>query len=200
MGPVWHSDGCDAFGIGDEIAPCVAGGVDDGVVVFEDGVGEPVLAHILPDVLDRVQFRSAGRQEDRRDVFGHVELARDVPSGPVQQQRGVGARSDVARDFVEVKLHHLGVGVGQRQGGSDAPRRADRAEQIGVGVALIGGLSRSRSAPRPLADKAVLLADSGLILEPDFDRRRLGQAFEMSRQRARKVFLKASTIRSSCAG
>ena len=27
---------------------------DDRVVVFEDGVGEPVLAKILPDVLDRV--------------------------------------------------------------------------------------------------------------------------------------------------
>ena len=123
-----------------------------------------------------------------------------MPSGPVQQQRGVGARSDVARDFVEVKLHHLGVGIGQCESCPDAAGRADRAEQIGVGVALIGGLPRPRSAPGPLADKAVLLADPSLILEPDFDRRRLGQAFKVSRQRAREVFLNASTLRSSCAG
>ena len=101
------------------------------------------------------------------------------------------------RDFVEVELHHVGVGVGKRQGRSDAARRADRAEQIGVVVALIGGLSWSRSAPGPLADEAVLLADPGFVLEPDFDRRRLGRPFQMGLQRAREVFLNASTIRSS---
>ena len=68
----------------------------DGVVVFEDGVREPVLAEILPDVLDRFQFRGAGRQEDRRDVVGHVEFARRVPSGSVEDENGVGAFGDVA--------------------------------------------------------------------------------------------------------
>ena len=38
MRPVAHSDGCDGFGFGDELSPCGACGVDDGVVVFEDGV------------------------------------------------------------------------------------------------------------------------------------------------------------------
>ena len=161
------------FGLGDELSPCVAGGVDDGVVGFEDAVGEPVLTEILPDVLDRVQFRRAGGQEDRRDVFGHVELARRMPSGAVEQQHGVRALGDIARDFVEVELHHVGVGVGQRQRRADAAGRADRAEQIGVVVALVGGLAWPRSAPRPLPHEAVLLADPGFVLEPDFDRRRL---------------------------
>jgi hypothetical protein len=48
-----------------------------------------------------------------------------------------------------------------------------------------------------LPNLAVLLADAGLVFKPDFDRRRLGQAVEMSLQRAREVFLKASTVRSS---
>ena len=109
----------------------------------------------------------------------------------------MGALGDVARDFVEVKLHHVGVGVGQREGRPNAAGGADRAEQIGVVIALVGGLPRPRSAPGPLPDLAVLLADAGLVRKPDFDRRRLRQAFEMSLQRARKVFLKASTIRSS---
>ena len=74
------------------------------------------------------------------------------------------AFGDVARDFVEVELHHVGVGIGKRQGRSDAPRWADRAEQIGVVAALIGGLSWSRSPPGPLADEAVLLADPGFVL------------------------------------
>jgi hypothetical protein len=36
-----------------------------------------------------------------------------------------------------VELHHVGVGVGQREGRSDAPSWADRAEQIGVVIALV---------------------------------------------------------------
>ena len=109
----------------------------------------------------------------------------------------MGALSDIARDFVEVKLHHVGVGIGKRQSRSDAASGTDRAEQIGVVIALVGGLPWPRSTPGPLADEAVLLADPGLVLEPDFDRRRLRQPFEMSLQRAREVFLNASTIRPS---
>ena len=103
-------------------------------------------------------------------------------------------------DFVEVELHRLGVGVGQGERRADAPRRTDGAEQVGVVVALVGRLARPRSALGPLPDLAVLLADAGLVLEPDLDRRRLRHAFEMGAQRAREVFLKAATIRSSWAG
>jgi hypothetical protein len=39
-----------------------------------------------------------------------------------------------------------------------------------------------------LPNLAVLLADAGLVFKPDFDRRRLGQAVDMSLQRAREVF------------
>jgi hypothetical protein len=96
-----------------------------------------------------------------------------------------------------VELHHVGVGIGQGEGRPDPSRRADRAEQIGVVIALVGGLPWPRSAPGPLPNLTILLADPGLILKPYLDRRRLRQTFEMSLQRARKVFLKASTIRSS---
>jgi hypothetical protein len=110
-----------------------------------------------------------------------------VPSGAVEQQHGMGAHGDVARDFVEVELHHGSVGVGQREGRADAAGRADRAEQIGVVVALVGGLARARPAPGPLPNLAVLLADTGLVFKPDFDRRRLRQSVEMSLQRVREV-------------
>ena len=118
----------------------------------------------MPDVLDRVQLRGAGRQEDWRDVVGHVELASGVPSGSVEQQDGMSSRSDVSRDFVEMELHHVGVGIGQGKGCPDAAGGADRAEQIGVVIALVGGLARPRSAPGPLSKLAVLLADAGLVL------------------------------------
>ena len=110
-------------------------------------------------------FSSGAREGGNRcDVFGHVELARDVPSGPVEEQHGVGALGDIARDFVEMKLHHVGVGARQSRSCSGTARRTDRAGQIGVVVALVGGLSGPSSPPGPGADEAVLLANSGLIL------------------------------------
>ena len=109
----------------------------------------------------------------------------------------MGALGDVAGNFVEVELHHVGVGIGQGKGRPDAAGWADRAEQIGIVIPLVGRLARPRSAPSPLSDLAVFLADAGLVLKPDFDRRRLRQSFEMSFQRAREVFLNASMILSS---
>ena len=34
----------------------------------------------------------------------------------MERQDGMSSRSDVARDFVEVELHHVGVGIGQGKG------------------------------------------------------------------------------------
>jgi hypothetical protein len=36
--------------------------VDEIVVGFEDAVGEPVIAHKLPDIFDRVEFGTFRRQ------------------------------------------------------------------------------------------------------------------------------------------
>jgi hypothetical protein len=96
-----------------------------------------------------------------------------------------------------MELHGLGIGEGQRKRSADASGGTNGAKEIRAFVALIGGLARPRSSLCPLTDKAVLLADAGFILEPDLDRRRRRQPGEMGAQRAREVFLKASTICSS---
>ena len=54
MSPFSRSDGHDCFGLIDELVPGLATGLNDGVVIFEDAVREPVLSEVLPDVLDRV--------------------------------------------------------------------------------------------------------------------------------------------------
>src|SRR6202000_630854 len=83
---------------------------------------------------------------------------------------------------------------------SDTAGSTDRADQISVVVSLVSRLCGPRSAPGPLAHEAVLPGDPGLVLGSDLNRRRPRDAIEMSLQRAREVFLNASTIRSSCAG
>ena len=94
----------------------------------------------------------------------------------------MSAFGDGAGDLVEVQLHRLSVGEGQGQRCASAAGRADRTKQIGAFIALVGGLARPRSAPRPLPDDAVLLADAGLILEPDLDGLALRDAGEVGAQ------------------
>lgn len=99
-----------------------------------------------------------------------------------------------------MKLHGLCVGIVQCERRAGSAGRADRAEEPGALVALVGRLTRPRSASCPLADDAVLLADPGLVLEPDLDGFALPDAGQMDVQRGRKVFLNASIVRASCPG
>ncbi len=69
-----------------------------------------------------------------------------------------------AHALIEVTLHGVGVGEGQRQCGAHAARRADGAEQIGALVALVCRLDRPCAAARPPPREAILLADPRLVL------------------------------------
>lgn len=46
----------NATGLGRELLPGVAAGLDDGVIGGEDTIAELVRPQILPDILDRVEF------------------------------------------------------------------------------------------------------------------------------------------------
>jgi len=112
----------------------------------------------------------------------------------------MGLGRDVAADLVEMHLHGAGVGEGEHESGALGPHGADGAEQVGVGVALIGGQAWPGTCLRLNSRTAVLLSQSGLVLEPNLDPLGLGQTGNVGRQRAREVFLKASITRSSCLG
>ena len=84
--PIAHADGSYRVWRLCELFPCLACCFDNGVIMVEDAVGEPVGAHILPDVLHRVQLGRAPGQEDRLYVRGHFELAGRMPSRPVHEQ------------------------------------------------------------------------------------------------------------------
>ena len=158
------------------------------------------MAQVLPNILDRVQLRGARRKQDHGDVLRDPEGAGRVPAGSVEEQDGVSTAFNGAGDLVEVELHGVRVGEGERQGSAGTAGRADGAEQVGALVALVGGLTRAGPAPRPLPHEAVLLADAGLILEPDLDRFVPGQMGQMRPQGRGPVFLNASIVRSSCLG
>ena len=85
---------------------------------------------------------------------------------------------------------------GEQEGGALGSHGADGTEQVGVGVAPIGGQARPGTCLRPDPRAAVLLSQSGLVLEPDLDPLGLGQTGYVGRQRGGEVFLNASIARS----
>ena len=54
--PVTKADGHDQLGAVDELFPGMAAELNDLVIGFEDAVGEPVLTHVLPDVLGQIEL------------------------------------------------------------------------------------------------------------------------------------------------
>jgi hypothetical protein len=136
-------------------------------VGFEDPVRQPIVTHELPDVLDRIELGTFRWQRDERDVGRYDEAAREMPAGLIEDQHGMGARRDLHGDFGEVQVHRLGVAVGQDERCAFAVLRADGAENIGRGGALIGGGRGPRSTLCPAPGDFVLLADTRFVGEPD---------------------------------
>ena len=64
-------DGHDLPGSVDKGIPGITAVIDDIVVGFEDAVREPVVAHILPDIFDRIELRAFRRQRDNGDIGGN---------------------------------------------------------------------------------------------------------------------------------
>jgi hypothetical protein len=167
--------------------------VDEIVVGCEDAIGEPVVAHELPDVFLGVEFGAFRRQGDEGDVGRHGETGRHVPAGLIDQEHGVGARRHGFGDLDEMQVHRFGIAGGQDQGCALAFLRTDRAEDVGGGGALIAGRARTGAALGPSACDLVLLADARLVLEPnlycaDVDRLVVRDVI----QARGKVFLKSS--------
>jgi len=99
MCPVAEAEGHDAPRLVDEAVPGEAAVIEDVVVGFEDAVRQPVVAHELPDVLDRIELGAFGRQRQQRDVGGHDERGRTVPAGLIEQQHGMRAGRDGGGDL-----------------------------------------------------------------------------------------------------
>src|ERR1035437_3543100 len=86
----------------------------------------------------------------------------------LQQKASPLAGRDSLGNLREVQVHCLCVAGRQDQGRGLALLRADRAEDVGGSGTLITGSARAGAALCPPAGDLVLLADTSLVLEPDF--------------------------------
>ena len=75
--------------------PCVAAVVGQVIGIVEHPVRQPIAAHLLPDILLRVQLGALGWQRNDGDVIRHVELLRQMPAGLVEQQHRVTTGRDI---------------------------------------------------------------------------------------------------------
>jgi hypothetical protein len=198
--PLAQPDGHDAPGLVDELVPCLTAVIDQIVIGFEYTVGEPVVAHELPDVLDRVELGAFRRQGDNGDVGRHDEARRHVPSGLINHEDGMGTGRDDRGDLDEVQVHRLGVASRQDQGRTLAFLWADGAEDVGRGGSLITGSAGAGAPLCPSAGDLVLLADTSLICEPDLYLVAVDRLLARDCLQTRgEVFLKSSIAPAACA-
>lgn len=86
--------------------------VEDVVVGFEDAVREPIVAHELPDVFDRIELGRFRRQRQEGDVVWDGKPLRDMPSSLIKKKDGVRAGRDRKRDFLQMERHGFTVAGG----------------------------------------------------------------------------------------
>lgn len=175
-----------------EEVPCIAGFIDDVVVVVEHSDREFIAAQIFPDVFDRIELGSVGRQSHKGDVFGDRQRLGYMIAGAIEDESGVATCRYLATDSNQMQRHGLGVRCRHDEARCDATLRTGRAEQISPVVASVVRRAGPRSTLGPDAGQRALLADPGLILEPDFDRLAFGVVGDLRRDCRGEVFLNVS--------
>lgn len=172
--------------------------IDDILVDIEDAVGEPVLPHELPDVLDRVEFGAFWRQRHEGNVGRGDEFVRQMPTRLVKNQSGMRARRDGGGDLGEMQVHRLDVACRQNEAGGLAVPRADRAKYIGGGSALIAQCHGTGAALCPAPGGLRLLADASFVTEPNFYGARVNPLVARDLlQKTGETFLKCSMAPSA---
>src|SRR5471032_851036 len=99
-----------------------------------------------------------------------------------------------------MQVHGFGIAGGQDQSRTLSQLRADGSEDVGRCGSLIPRSARASAAFGPPAGDLVLLADTGLVLEPNFYLADVDCFFARDFIQARwELFLKSSIAPSACA-
>jgi hypothetical protein len=119
---VAQSNGHDPPGLIDELVPGFAAMRQDILIRFENAVGEPVVAHELPDIFHRIELRGFWRQGDEGDVWRHDELRGHMPAGLIDQEHGMSASGDGLGDLSQMQRHRFCIAGGQNQSRAESER------------------------------------------------------------------------------
>jgi len=163
------SKGGDTAWVIEHGVPSVLAGLEDILIGSEQAVAEEVVFEVLPGLFGAIALWGVGRDIEQGDIAGNAQRLGAVPAGPVGDHGGVDMRGKSCADFIEVQLHHGGVGAGQNQPDGALARWTERTEDIGVLVTRIEGHRWPRAFGSPAVSAAAFLPDAGFILAPQFD-------------------------------
>ena len=174
--------------------------VDEIVVDLKTRLESLVVAHELPDVFDRVEFRAFWRQRNDGDIGRHDEALRHMPASLVDQKDGMGSRRNGFGDLRKMQVHRLAVAGRQDQGRALALLGADRAEDIGGSSPLVAWRAGAGATLGSATRDFVLLSDAGLVGESDSYRVAADALLARDRlQTGGEAFLKSSMAPAACA-
>ena len=112
----------------------------------------------------------------------------------------MGPWCDCLGDFGQMQVHRFGVAGREDQSRALSLLRADGSEDVGRGGALIPRSAWASTALGPPAGDLILLADTSLVLEPNFYLTDVDRFFARDFIQARwELFLKSSMAPSACA-
>ena len=106
----------------------------------------------------------------------------------------------LATELVEEGLHDVGPDDRQHQGEGGVALRADGAEEVDRGVALVFDSGWAGAALEPAPAVAAGLADPGLVLQPDLDALGLRMSGGCLGNQIAEFFLKSAWARGSALG
>jgi hypothetical protein len=124
---------------------------------------------------------------------------RGVPSCLTQNGDRMNVQRHLERVLLMAPLHRSGIAARQHQGGCDASRRTDGAEDIGRLSALVMRDTCPAAAFGPAPSDLVLQADPGFVLGAHFYTSILRERGTDHLQLAREAFLKTRIASSFCA-
>jgi len=123
-----------------------------------------------------------------------------MPSGLIDEEDGVGPWCDRLGDFGQMQVHRFGVAGREDQSRALSLLRADGAEDVGRGGALIPRSAWASAALGPPAGDLVLLTNARFIREPNLYFPNIDCLFARDFIQARwELFLKSSMAPSACA-
>jgi len=199
--PFPRSDGCHSARVVYEEVPGIAAGFHDVVVCLPHPQAQLVAPQVLPDIFDRVQLRRIRRQLDEGYIAGHFEIAtRPMPPGAVDDKSRVRTWHHGFADLFKMLVHGVDIDPGHHQGRPCRACGADSTEDIGPGSPAITQSDGPGTAFGPEIRKRALLAHSGFILKPDFDRLAGGRLAYGLADDVSEVFLKEASASADLPG
>ena len=196
---VHGGEGGDTAGFIEHRGPGVLAGIEDILIGHEQAMAEEVVLEVLPGFFGGIAFGGGGRDIDQGDIVGKAQRLRAVPAGAVSNHGGVDLGGECGADFIEVQLHHGGIGARQNQAHGTVAGGAEGTEDIGVLVTRIKGHRRPRAFGSPAVGTAAFLPDAGFILAPQFNSLawvRGGDGLQLGGE----FFLKDATASLACWG